>query len=46
MESSDSRSRAGCGTSTSDRALTGAVGAAAGGLADEDDFNLGDPIWR
>ena len=25
--------------------LGGAVGAAAGGLTDEDDFNLGDPIW-
>ena len=25
--------------------LGGAAGAAAGGLTDEDDFNLGDPIW-
>ena len=25
--------------------LGGAVGAAAGGLTDEDDFDLGDPIW-
>ncbi len=25
--------------------LGGAVGAAAGGLTDEDDFNLGDPVW-
>ncbi|WP_041802603.1 YMGG-like glycine zipper-containing protein [Micavibrio aeruginosavorus] len=62
-----------CGTSSSDRALSGgaigagvgavgssltggspytgaiiggAVGAAAGGLTDEDDVNLGKPIWR
>ena len=25
--------------------LGGAAGAAVGGLTDEDDFNLGDPIW-
>jgi len=25
--------------------LGGAVGAAVGGLTDEDDFDLGDPIW-
>lgn len=25
--------------------LGGAVGAATGGLTDEDDFDLGDPIW-
>lgn len=26
--------------------LGGAVGAAAGGLTDEDDFDLGEPIWN
>ncbi len=26
--------------------LGGAAGAAVGGLTDEDDFNLGDPIWK
>jgi hypothetical protein len=26
--------------------LGGVIGAAAGGLTDEDDFNLGDPIWK
>lgn len=26
--------------------LGGAVGAAAGGLTNEDDFDLGDPIWK
>jgi osmotically inducible lipoprotein OsmB len=26
--------------------LGGAAGAAAGGLTDEDDINLGDPIWK
>ncbi|AGH98468.1 hypothetical protein A11S_1665 [Micavibrio aeruginosavorus EPB] len=26
--------------------IGGAVGAAAGGLTDEDDVNLGKPIWR
>ena len=63
---------AGCGSSTTDRALSGggigaaagagtaavtggspvtggllggAAGAAIGGLTDEDDVNLGDPIW-
>lgn len=63
----------GCGTTTSDRALSGAgigagagaavgavtglgpatgaaiggaAGAAAGGLTDEDDVNLGKPVWR
>jgi osmotically inducible lipoprotein OsmB len=63
---------AGCGSSTTDRALSGAGigaaaggaasgvtggsilggavlggagGAAAGGLTDEDDIDLGDPIW-
>jgi hypothetical protein len=25
--------------------LGGAAGAAVGGLTDEDDFNLGDPVW-
>ena len=25
--------------------LGGAAGAAVGGLTDEDDFNLGDPLW-
>ncbi|WP_435641324.1 YMGG-like glycine zipper-containing protein [Micavibrio aeruginosavorus] len=62
-----------CGTSTSDRAISGgaigagvgavgssvtggsaltgaviggAVGAAAGGLTDEDDIDLGKPVWR
>lgn len=62
-----------CGTSKSDRALSGAgigaatgavgssvvggsavggaliggaVGAAAGGLTDKDDVNLGKPVWR
>lgn len=62
-----------CGTSTSDRALSGgaigagvgavgssvtggspytgaiiggAVGAATGALTDEDDINLGKPVWR
>jgi hypothetical protein len=64
---------AGCGSSTTDRALSGggigaaagagtaavtggnpltggllggAAGAAAGALTDEDDVNLGDPIWN
>lgn len=63
---------AGCGHSTSDRALSGAAigagagavggalmgspatgallggaaGAAVGGLTDEDDVDLGQPIWR
>jgi osmotically inducible lipoprotein OsmB len=64
---------AGCGSSTTDRALSGggigaaagagtaavtggspvtggllggAAGAAIGGLTDEDDVNLGDPIWN
>ena len=27
-------------------AIGGAVGAAAGALTDDDDINLGDPIWR
>jgi hypothetical protein len=63
---------AGCGTSTTDRALSGgalgagagaatgavigggavegavvggALGAAAGALTDEDDVDLGDPVW-
>ncbi|HET6522810.1 MAG TPA: hypothetical protein VFG47_23745 [Geminicoccaceae bacterium] len=27
-------------------AIGGAAGAAAGGLTDEDDVNLGDPLWR
>lgn len=63
---------AGCGSSTTDRALSGgaigagagaagsaitggnpltggllggAAGAAVGGLTDEDDLNLGDPVW-
>lgn len=62
-----------CGSSTTDRALSGgaigagvgavggavaggspatgaviggAVGAAAGGLTDEDDVNLGKPVWK
>ena len=26
--------------------LGGAAGAAAGGLTDEDDINLGDPVWN
>ena len=26
--------------------LGGAAGAAAGGLTDEDDINLGDPVWK
>jgi hypothetical protein len=26
--------------------LGGVIGAAAGGLTDEDDFDLGDPIWK
>lgn len=26
--------------------IGGAAGAAAGGLTDEDDFSLGDPVWR
>ena len=64
---------AGCGSSTKDRALSGAgigaaagagtsavtggnpitggllggaAGAAAGGLTDEDDIDLGDPVWN
>lgn len=64
---------AACGSSTSDRALSGAgigaatgaaagaitggsvaggalaggvIGGAAGGLTDEDDVNLGKPVWR
>ena len=26
--------------------IGGAIGAAAGGLTEEDDFDLGDPIWK
>ena len=26
--------------------LGGVIGAAAGGLTDDDDFDLGDPIWK
>jgi len=64
---------AGCGSSTSDRALSGgaigagigaaggavtggsavggallggAAGAAAGGLTDQEDLDLGEPLWR
>lgn len=64
---------AGCGSSTTDRALSGggigaaagagtaavtggnpitggllggAAGAAVGGLTDEDDLDLGDPLWK
>jgi len=44
---------AGAGTAavTGGSALTGALlggaaGAAAGGLTDEDDINLGDPVWN
>jgi osmotically inducible lipoprotein OsmB len=44
---------AGAGTAavTGGNALTGALlggaaGAAAGGLTDEDDINLGDPVWN
>ncbi|HRQ60708.1 MAG TPA: YMGG-like glycine zipper-containing protein [Alphaproteobacteria bacterium] len=34
------------GSPTTGAIIGGAVGAAAGGLTDEDDVNLGKPVWR